>query len=104
MTDLPAAAANCLPSGLTASALDAGGMTRERLERAGTGQSQILAVLSWLPERMCLPSGAMATARTSLECPSYFLISLRVAASQSRTVLSKPAVAKVLPSGLQAIA
>ena len=66
--------------------------------------SQTLAELSRLAEASCRPSGEKATARTSLECPSRLLISFRVAASQSRTVLSNPAVAMVLPSGLQATA
>lgn len=93
--------------GLFSIGLDGEGRHSRRLSRQGPGGSTAggvpdLGKLSRLAEASCRPSGEKATARTSLECPSRLLISFRVAASQSRTVLSNPAVAMVLPSGLQA--
>src|SRR5262245_45280976 len=93
LTERPDAAAACCPSGFTARAATIDPCLDNDLIGASEGQSQTLAVLSRLPERSCLPSGEKATDSTSFECPSNVLSSFRVAASQSRTVLSNPAVA-----------
>ena len=68
------------------------------------GRSQIRTELSSPPEPDAGRRENRPRSRTSLVWPSNVLSSFLVAESQSRTVLSNPAVANVLPSGLKATA
>src|SRR5262249_6320382 len=65
--------------------------------------SQILTVLSQLPEARLLPSGLNDTDSTPSACPARVIRSFPAATSHSLIVWSPPPEARVLPSGLNAM-
>ncbi len=104
VSPLPEAAAACLPSGRRARAGMPAGPARVFEGASEPGISQILADLSWLPERIRLLAGSTATASTISVCPWRVLIAFRVVGSQTLIVESgaKAPVTTFDPSGAHA--